>query len=100
MDKFLFPLNYKYSAKFLGIIEYKTLLPIASVAVFVAFILYMLKLDFFISVGLIVFITLPPILLLSTGIKGQPAIPYFKAVISFSRHNKIYIYGHSSNKHS
>ena len=99
MDKYLFPLNYKYNAKFLGLIEYKILLPIMCIAGSFGFMLYMLKVDFFISAGIIVFLTLPPILLLSTGIKGQPAIPYIMAILSFSRRTKIYVYGHSKHNY-
>ncbi len=91
-DKFFFPLNYKYSAKFLGIIEYKVLLPISIVIGIIICILYTLKVDFFVSFGIVVVLAIPSILLLSTGINGQPAIPYIKALILYSNKQKIYIY--------
>ena len=56
-QKYLFPLNYKYSTKFMGIIEYKILFPIA------------------IYLGIIILLGLPPILILSVGVNGQPALP-------------------------
>jgi len=91
-NKYFFPLNYKYSTKFLGIIEYKLLVPISLFIAFLIFIFYMVKIDFFVGTGIIVFFTLPAILLLSSGINGQPAIPYLKAVLKYSKSKKLYIY--------
>lgn len=91
-DRFLFPLNYNYQEKFMGIIEYKILLPIALIVSIVIFILYNLKIDFFISFGIVIMVGLPPLLILSTGINGQPAIPYIKSIIMFHKKPKIYIY--------
>ena len=92
MNKYIFPLNYKYSSKFLGIIEYSTLLPISVYAAFLVAILYLLKIDFFISFGLIVVLVLPPVLLLSIGINNQPAISYVKSVCKFNKNSKLYLY--------
>ena len=91
-DKYLFPLNYKYSAKFLGIIEYKVLLPIAIFLGVITLILYSLRIDFFVSIGVIILLGLPPILILSVSIKGQAPLPYFKAIIKFYLKNKVYIF--------
>ena len=92
MNKFIFPLNYKYSSKFLGIIEYSTLLPISIYTVVIITRLYLLKIDFFISFGLVVIFALPPLLLLSIGINNQSAISYVKAVYKFNKNNKLYLY--------
>ena len=92
MNKYIFPLNYKYSSKFLGIIEYSTLLPISVYAAVLVAILYLLKIDFFISFGLIVVLVLPPLLLLSIGINNQPAISYVKSVYKFNKNSKLYLY--------
>ena len=91
-DKYKFPLNYKYQEKFLGIIEYRILLPIAIFVCFVIFVLYSFKVDFFVSFGIVIMISLPPVLILSMGINGQPAIPYIKAIIKFNRSKKVYMY--------
>ena len=92
MKSYFFPLNYKYDAKLLGIIEYKVLLPISVFIGFVIFILYSLKIDFFISFGIVIVLSLPPILLLSYGINGQPSIPYIISIIRFKASQKTYIY--------
>lgn len=92
MQKFIFPLNYKYSAKFLGIIDYSTLLPISIYAASIIGIFYILKLDFFIAFGLFLVLVLPIFLLLSLGINNQPAISYVKAVYNFNKNSKLYLY--------
>ena len=97
MDKFYFPLNYKYSPKFMGIIEYKLLVPISIIVAVLIFIFYILKVDFFVGTGIIVTFSLPSIVILSTGINGQPALPYLKAVIKFSKKQKLYLYKKNVN---
>jgi hypothetical protein len=92
MSKYLFPLNYKYKPKLLGIIDYSYLVPILIFVSIIGIILYINQVDFFISFGIVIIITLPPLLLLSTGINGQPAIPFLVALLKFHYSTKIYIY--------
>ena len=92
MQKFIFPLNYKYSTKFLGIIDYSTLLPIIIYSVILIIFFNLLKLDFFISFGLFFILVLPPFLLLSVGINNQPAFSYLKAIYTFYKNSKLYLY--------
>lgn len=93
MDKYLFPANYKFQAKFLGIIEYKYLLPIALYIGILIAILYTFQVDFFLSFGICISLGLPPILLLSVGVNGQPAVPYFMSIIKFKlKKQKLYLY--------
>ena len=92
MHKYIFPMNYKYSAKFLGIINYSTLLPITIYATIVGIVLYLLKIDFFISFGIFIVLVLPPLLLLSMGVNNQPAISYVIAMYKFYKNSKLYLY--------
>ncbi len=93
MEKYLFPINYKFQAKFLGIIEYRYLLPIAVYIGILIAILYSLNVDFFLSFGICIALGLPPILLLSVGVNGQPAVPYFMSIIKFKlKKQKLYLY--------
>ena len=91
-NKYWFPSNYKYSAKLMGLIEYKVLVPIAIFISIIIGILYLLKVDFFVGFGIVLMLSIPSILILSVGINGQPAIPYIKAIIKFSKKKKLYIY--------
>ena len=85
-------MNYKYSAKFLGIINYSILLPLAIYGVIIGIILYLLKIDFFMSFGIFIVLVLPPLLLLSMGVNNQPAISYVIAMYKFYKNSKLYLY--------
>lgn len=92
MEKYIFPMNYKFSAKFLGIIEYSTLLLFSIYTTIIVTLLYIFKIDFFLSFGLVIILVVPPLLLLSFGINRQPAIPYMIAVYKFYKNSKLYLY--------
>ena len=92
MDKHLFPLNYTYKAKFLGLIEYQILLPICIICAIIIFVLYMLRVDFFLGFGIVILFALPSTLILSVGVNGQPAIPYFTAMYKYNKSRKVYVY--------
>lgn len=92
MQKYIFPMNYKYSAKFLGFIDYKILLPFSIYACLLILILYLLKVDIFLSFGLLIIFVMPPFLLLSIGINNQSAISYILAVYKFNKNSKLYLY--------
>lgn len=93
VDKYIFPVNYKFQAKLLGIIEYRYLLPIAIYLGILIAILYTFKVDFFLSFGICIALGLPPILLLSVGVNGQSAVPYFMSIIRFKlKKQQLYLY--------
>lgn len=92
MQKYIFPMNYKFSAKFLGFIDYSVLLPFSIYAAVIVGLLYFLSLDFFISFSIFIILVIPPFLLLSTGINNQPAIPYVIAIYKFYKNSKLYLY--------
>lgn len=93
MEKYMFPSNYKFQAKFLGIIEYRYLLPIMIYLGILILILYSLQVDFIIGFAICISLGLPPILLLSIGVNGQPAVPYFMSIIKFTlKKQKLYLY--------
>lgn len=92
MKKYIFPLNYKYSAKFLGIIDYQVLLPLSVYAVIIIAILYIIKIDFFVCFGIFIFLFLPPFLILSIGVHNQPTLSYFRAVFRYYKNSKFYLF--------
>lgn len=92
MKKYIFHLNYKYSAKFLGIFDYQILLPLSIYAAILVILLYFLNLDFFVSFGTFIFFFLPPLLIFSIGINRQPTLSYFKALFRYAKNSKLYLF--------
>ncbi len=92
MKKYIFPVNYRYANKFLGIIEYRVLLPLSIYGIMIFCILYLIKLDFFLSVGIFIFLFVPPTILLGVGIKNEPFLPFLISVYRFRKNAKIYLY--------
>ena len=99
MRKFIIPTNFKYANKFLGIIEYKVLLPLSIYAGIIFFALYLLKLDFFWGAGIFIVLVGPPAILLSVGIQGENVFPYLINIIKFKKTAKVYLYIKSNQKH-
>ena len=92
MHKFIFPTNYKYANKFLGIIEYRVLLPLSIYAGVVFFILYLLKIDFFWATGIFIVFVVPPTILLGIGVYGQPILPFLISIYKFKINSRVYLY--------
>ena len=92
MRKFIFPTNYKYANKFLGIIEYRVLLPLSIYGGIIFFILYLLKIDFFWGAGIFIVLVGPPAILLGIGVQGEPVIPFLISIYKFKTRAKVYLY--------
>lgn len=92
MKTFIFPLNYKYSNKFLGIIEYRVLLPLSIYAGIIFFILYFIKIDFFWGAGVFIVFVAPPVILLSVGIQGERVVPFLISIYKFKKNSRVYLY--------
>lgn len=91
-QKYRFPLNFNYSNKFLGLVEYKSLLPLILYGLILFTILFLLNLNFFISAGIFTFLFLPFILLIFLGVFHEPFIPFLLNLIRFNKISKIYLY--------
>ena len=70
--KFFFPLNYDYSSKFLGIIEYKLLTPISIYGILLFLIIKSINIDFFTQAGIFIILYFPPL------VASFPASTLFK----------------------
>lgn len=97
MKKYIFPINYRYANKFLGIIEYRVLLPLSIYGFVIFGILYLIKLDFFLSLGIFIFLFVPPTILLGVGIRNEPFLPFLLSVYQFHKNAKIYLYQGAKN---
>lgn len=90
--KFIFPQNYKYRAKILGILDYVT----ATIDLFVGIILFLILKVFVkrISIRIYIFITiLVPIVLFSIfATDGESIVSYLMKIIRFTRRRGVYFY--------
>lgn len=90
--KFLFPLNFDYKLKFLGIIEYKVIPFIIIYGILVYLIVKSLTLSFFVAVATFSIIFLPPVLILTSKVYGEPFYSFIFAIIKHFVRKKIYLY--------
>lgn len=91
-QKFFFPLNYNYSAKLLGIIEYKLLLPFALFALILYLILKPLTIGFFYKIIIFIVIFLPITLLLNSRVNSEPFYQFILAIIRHKLKSGKYLY--------
>ena len=91
-NKYFFPLNYDYSSKFLGIIEYKLLTPISIYGAILFFILKSINLDFFSLAGIFVLLFFPPLLILNSTVYSEPFYSFIVAIIKHYVSSAIYLY--------
>ena len=91
-QKYFFPLNYHYSGKLLGIIEYHLLLPIAIYGFILFFILRLLQLNIFTKIILFTIFFLPLTLLLNSSINSEPFYTFIFSIIKHTFKGKRYLY--------
>jgi hypothetical protein len=91
-QKFIFPLNYDYSAKFLGIIEYKLLTPLLIYGILIFLTLRCFELTFFTALCIFIFLFFPIALLLNSRFYTEPFYTFFVSIISHYIKSKIYLY--------
>ncbi len=91
MKLYRFPLNFCYSSKLFGIIEYKLLVPLCIYCIIVIFLLSLFSFSFWIKSGIFCFLCLPPFFLLSTSINQEPFYVFLLFLIKhhFSKHKYI-----------
>ncbi|MBQ9266829.1 MAG: hypothetical protein IJ217_00860 [Clostridia bacterium] len=92
MKKYIFPTNYKYANKFLGIIEYRVLLPLSIYAGIIFLVLYLCKVSFFWGTGIFIVLVLPPVILLGVGVGGESVVPFLMSIYKFKKNAKVYLY--------
>lgn len=91
-QKFIFPLNYDYSAKFLGIIEYKLLTPLLIYGIAIFLLIRCFNLTFFTAVCIFIFMFFPIALLLNSRFYTEPFYTFFICILSHYIKGKIYLY--------
>lgn len=90
MRTFIFPFNYDYSPRFLGIFEYKICLPFCIIAFIFAIVLSKLEVSLLTSIYFFILVFLPTFLLANSTIHKEPLFHFLICIL------KHYIY---SNKY-
>ena len=90
MKKYIFPLNFDYSSKFLGILEYKLLFPLCFFAVILGYFISSFHLSIISSIYLFIIIYLPIFLFTITTIVHEPLIHFFFTIIKHYLTASIY----------
>lgn len=91
LKKYIFPFNYDYSNKFLGIFEYKTLFPFCILAFFIAFIISKLNLDSITSINIFTLVFLPLFLIFNTKVFNESLANFLLCIIKHYINSNIYI---------
>lgn len=90
--EFIFPMNYKEKEKFLGIVDYKTLILIG----FLAFITFLIlkNLDISITVRISIFVVTVGFfsILMLVGVNGESMLAFICFVIKYLVNEKVYVY--------
>lgn len=92
MRKFIFPTNYKYANKFLGIIEYRVLLPLSIYASIIFGLLYLSGIEFFWGTGIFIVLVMPFVILFGVGIQGERVVPFLLNIYNFKKKSRVYLY--------
>lgn len=91
-QKYFFPLNYNYSAKILGIIDSKLLIPLAIYGILLFAFLKSIVIDIFVKIIIFIFLFLPIALLLNSQVNAEPFYLFVFSVIKHFLLSKKYIF--------
>ncbi len=90
--KFIFPKNYNFKPKFLGLIEYSTAIMDVIIAISLYFLLNLFISDISLKVALFIIILMPIVLISILGINKESIITVFKYMFKYFKNSKIYLY--------
>ena len=91
-EYYIFPNNYNDAGKFLGIIEYRTLIMIAIWFAVSLSIYFALPISIQIKVYGFIFTFFPPAVFLVIGINGDSVIEFVKYFSKFMKNSKVYTF--------
>ena len=91
--KFIFPQNYNFNSKFLGFIDYSTLILNILWGLFVFAIVYFIVPNITIKIGLFIILFLPFALLSIIGFNHEKILYIMMYMLKYAKSQKIYLYG-------
>ena len=96
--KFIFPQNYRFKNKFLGIIEYSTLILNIIWDLFIFLILHLFCNNTNIKIFVFVILCLPVLLFSIIGFNHENLIDIFRYLFKYIKSPKLYLYNKRSKK--
>lgn len=90
--EFIFPMNYKKKEKFLGFVDYKTLIVIGIIAFFCWWLLKNIELKMTIKVSIFIIVVGFFSVLIMIGINGENMLDFLYFVSKYLMHEKVYVY--------
>lgn len=90
--KFIFPKNYTFKPKFLGLIEYSTAILDVIVAITLYFLLNLFIREISLKISLFIILILPIVLISILGINKESIITVFRYMFKYVKNSKIYLY--------
>lgn len=91
-QKYLFPLNYNYSGKLLGIIDYKLIMPISLYGFILFIFLKNLPITFFNKIFFFILLFLPITLILNSRVNSEPFYTFLIAILKHYIRCRKYLY--------
>lgn len=91
-QKYFFPLNYNYSAKILGIIDSKLLIPLTIYGLLLFAIIKSIVTDIFVKIIIFILLFLPIALSLNSRVNSEPFYTFILSVIKHFLLSKKYIF--------
>lgn len=90
MFTFIFPFNYDYSAKFLGIFDYKICFPFCLIGFILFLILSKLRISLMTSIYIFILGWLPCFLLANSTIQKEPLISFIICIFKHYLFSRVY----------
>ena len=90
--KFIFPQNYNFKNKILGIIDYSTAILNLFWGVFIFFLVNFFPININMKISFFIFLYFPLLLISIIGINGENIIYVFIYILKFIHNRKIYLY--------
>ena len=90
--KFIFPQNYKFNNKILGIIDYKTAIVNVVWYIIIYFIIFFIFNNIKIKIFLFILLCFPFFLISVIGFYNENILSVIKYLIKFFKNKKIYLY--------
>lgn len=89
---FIFPQNYNFNTKFLGIIDYPTAITNLILWVIMFFFLKILPITFTIKISIFIIICFPFLLISILGLNNENITYVFSYLFKYLKSKKIYLY--------